>query len=88
MYFQKNCKKNIFYIGFEPDPSEFEALHANVTSDGKLYNNALWKSVTELPFFLSNSTGDSRLIKGTSESTQTLVKCLTMDSIINELKIE
>jgi FkbM family methyltransferase len=88
MYFQKICHKNIFYIGFEPDPLEFEALQVNVTSDGKLYNNALWKEVTELPFFLSNSTGDSTLIEGPHESTQILVKCLTVDSIIEELKLE
>jgi FkbM family methyltransferase len=88
MYFKKIQKKNIFYIGIEPDHAEFEALEANVTLIGKLYNNALWKEVTELPFFLSNETGDSTLIEGPHESTKTLVKCLTLDSIIDELKLE
>ena len=60
-FYSKGIKIN--YIGFEPNPLDYNCLSKNLLNDSKSINLALWNSKSELKFYVDSKSASSSLIE-------------------------
>lgn len=70
-------------FAFEPDPTEYVALAANVGGYATALNMALWHLDEDIKIFLANETGDSGVYKRQNSEKSTLIKAVRLDSFIS-----
>lgn len=70
-------------LAFEPDPTEFVALVANLKGSAGCVPNAVSDHDGEVTFFLANETGDSSLFQPSAQQhRKTKVQATTLDSYL------
>lgn len=70
------------YVGFEPDPSAFEALAANLQGD--MFPYAIGEEDQEKEFFLSTKSADSSLLKPHHQKASVTVPVFRLDTLLTE----
>tara|TARA_B100001989_G_C24527085_1_gene459301 strand:+ start:725 stop:1594 length:870 start_codon:yes stop_codon:yes gene_type:complete len=81
----------ISYVGFEPDPREFENLKRNIFPS-EVHNLGLWNEDSENVFYISRFNADSSFFEPISYEKKIIVPSKRLSSFINEpvrlLKLE
>lgn len=72
------------YIAFEPNPTDFEILKENLSSDCRAYNLALGNADTELDFYVASKTGDSSIVEPSVYDEKITVKVSRLDTYMVE----
>lgn len=84
-------KIEINYIGFEPDPEEFDNLKKNVFPS-KVFNIGLWHKDTENIFYLSRFNADSSFLEPSTFEKKIIVPSKRLENFIHQpvklLKLE
>jgi FkbM family methyltransferase len=75
------------YVGIEPGVVEFSCLKRNANSENDLVLNcALGPQEGKAEFFVSSESGDSSLIMPKNYSRSTMVRVLTLETIVGRLR--
>ena len=81
----------IKYIGFEPDPKEFENLKKNVFPS-EVYNIGLWSEDSENIFYISRFNADSSFFQPVTYEKKIIVPSRRLENFIHKpvklLKLE
>lgn len=75
------------YYAFEPNPSDFQILVANVATKSKVFNLGLGNVDSKLSFYISTEGGDSSFLEPKNWSEKITVPVVRLDSFVKENKI-
>jgi FkbM family methyltransferase len=75
------------YYAFEPNPSDFKILAANVATKSKVFNLGLGNVNSELPFYTLTKDGDSSFIEQKNYDEKITVPVVRLDSFVKQNKI-
>lgn len=79
LYFK--CRSiSVEYVGFEPNPVDYECLSKNLTSSAVSRNLALWNSTSEMIFYVDTEGASSSLIEPPYFTEKIRVPAARLDS--------
>jgi FkbM family methyltransferase len=80
LYF-KSKSISVDYLGFEPNPIDYECLRTNSTSLGGSRNLALWNSTSEMIFYVDTESASSSLIEPPFYTEKLQIPAARLDSL-------
>jgi FkbM family methyltransferase len=81
LLFFKTISLSVEYVGFEPNPIDYECLRKNLTPSGKANNLALWNSTSEMIFYVDTDSASSSLIEPPFYTEKLRVPAARLDSL-------